>query len=385
MCDRRTPARAPFAALALASASLAWLLCASPAAAVILGVMGDSLSDEYEETSYGSYAENWVEQLASYGGIDVGPTAAEAGEPGGSWDPVRRSGYEYNWALAGATSESLLKKKQHTGLAAQVSPQGIDYAVVAIGANDFHPDNGPYQNIYAGNWTQAEIDDYVNEKLANIETAIDTVLPTGVQLVVANVSDYGLTAAMRILFPSAVGRQRAADAISQLNDAIDASAQARELVVVDLFGSGVAIFGPHDAPKTQLLIGNVAINLLAADTAAGTNPTAAFVDDGIHPNTTLQGIFANSMLAAISMAYGADVTLFSEEEILAHRGIAYGGSDTLLAELGRNYRDFIHDYTPQPPIPVPVLPPWGLAILAALLPAAALAAFRGMIGQPISS
>jgi hypothetical protein len=337
--------------------------------------MGDSLSDEYEETSYGSYAENWVEQLVIYGGVDVGPTAAEAGEPGGSWDPVRRSGYEYNWALAGATSESLLKKKQHTGLAAQVSPEEITYAVLAIGANDFHPDNGPYQNIYAGNWSQSEIDAYVSEKLANINTAIDTVLPTGVHLVVANVSDYGVTATMRVLFPSVVGRQRAADAISQLNDAIDASAQTRRLVVVDLFGSGVAIFGPHDAPRTQLLIGNVPIDLMDSDTADGTNPTAAFVDDGIHPNTTLQGIFANSMLAAMNIAYGANFTLFTEAEILAHRGIAYGGSDTLLAELGTDYSGFIHDYTSSP-VPVPVLPPWSLAILATLLPATALRMLR---------
>ena len=218
MPTRNTVTRVPFAALALASASLAWLLFAPSAAAVKLGVMGDSLSDEYEEQSYGSYAENWVEQLSIYAGIDVGPTAAEAGEPSGSWGPVRRTGYEYNWALAGATSNSLLKKGQHTGLAAQVSPVGIAYAVLAIGANDFHPEQGPYQSIYAGNWSQSEIDEYVAESLANINTAIDTVLATGVHLVVGNVSDYGVTATVRSV-TNPIGRQRVADVISQLNQA----------------------------------------------------------------------------------------------------------------------------------------------------------------------
>ena len=373
MRTRNTVTRVPFAALALASASLAWLLLAPSAAAVKLGVMGDSLSDEYEEVSYVSYAENWVEQLSIYAGIDVGPTAAEAGEPSGSWGPVRRTGYEYNWALAGATSNSLLKKGQHTGLAAQVSPEGIAYAVLAIGANDFHPEQGPYQNIYAGNWSQSEIDEYVAESLANINTAIDTVLATGVHLVVGNVSDYGITATVRSV-TGPIGRQRVADVISQLNQAIDASAQTRELVVVDVFGAGVAIFGPHDDPQTELLIGNVTIHLDQGDTGGG-NPTAAFVEDGIHPNTTIQGIFANAMMAAINIAYGANLTLFTEEQILAHRGIAYGGSDTLLTELGGDYSDFISNYASPLPL-VPVLPPWGLAILASLLLATALGALR---------
>jgi hypothetical protein len=46
--------------------TLCWLLLVGSASAASLGVMGDSLSDEYAETSYGSYAENWLEQLGDY-------------------------------------------------------------------------------------------------------------------------------------------------------------------------------------------------------------------------------------------------------------------------------------------------------------------------------
>jgi hypothetical protein len=65
-----------------------------------LGAMGDSLTDEYAEETY-DYAANWIEQLVLYRGIDVGRTAAEAGQPGGTWGEPRRTGFELNWARSG--------------------------------------------------------------------------------------------------------------------------------------------------------------------------------------------------------------------------------------------------------------------------------------------
>src|ERR1017187_112617 len=95
-----------------------------------LGVMGDSLSDEYFEESYGTYATNWVQQLVVYRGVNVGPTAAPAAQPGGTWGSPRRTGYEFNWALSGDTSADLLTDGQDTGLAAQVSANGITHAAL---------------------------------------------------------------------------------------------------------------------------------------------------------------------------------------------------------------------------------------------------------------
>ena len=56
-----------------------------------LGVMGDSLSDEYFEEGYGTYATNWTEQLVAYRSINIGPTAAQASQPGGTWGMPRRT------------------------------------------------------------------------------------------------------------------------------------------------------------------------------------------------------------------------------------------------------------------------------------------------------
>ena len=325
--------------------------------------MGDSLSDEYGEESYGIYAENWVEQLKIHGLVDLGPTATQAAQPGGTWGEPRRTLYAYNWARSGASSTTLLAGGQHTGLASSVTNDGVQYAVLMIGANDFYPSSAAYQGIYTGSWSTAQIDAFLSSVLANINTALDTVLPTGVQLAIVNVPDYGLTPTVRPLLPDAGGRQRVADAISQLTAQIDATAALRRLPVVDFFGAAVAMFGTHQAPNAELLIGNVAIQLGQNDTAAGGNPTAGFVHDGIHPNTTLQGVIANAISTALNMGYGAGFPIFSEAEILAHRGIAYGGSDTLVAQFG-NYTDYVHNYAGPP---VPALSPGALALLACML------------------
>ncbi len=358
----------------LAGLALGWLLLAGPASAASLGVMGDSLSDEYAEASYGSYADNWVEQLELHAGIDLGPTASEAGEPGGSWGEPRRTGYEYNWARSGASSDTLLSGGQHTGLAAQVVSEGLEYAVLAIGANDFHPAGAAYSNIYNGTWSSAAIQSYVNQRLANIDEALDVVLPTGVELVLVNAPDYGISPTVQAYYPDPAKREQVRDVIAQMNAGILRIAQRRRLVLVDMAGAIVAIFGPHASPNTTLLIGDVPIYLQQSDTSGGGNPTAAFVDDGVHPNTTLQGIIANAVMEALNIAYGAGLSLFSEEEILAHRGLDYGGSDTLPAQLG-DYADYVRNYAFPPPLPALTAP--GLALLCALMLACALAALPG--------
>ena len=69
-----------------------------PAPIFGLGVAGDELSDEYAGQPCGD-ARNWVELLAARG-LNFGPS-------GGYGEP-RGSGYEFNWARAGATSRTLL-------------------------------------------------------------------------------------------------------------------------------------------------------------------------------------------------------------------------------------------------------------------------------------
>ena len=93
-----------------------------------LGVLGDSLSDEYAGEWY-FYARNWVELLAEERGVPLGQTQ--------DWGEPRREGYEYNWARSGATTSSTLlssKGKNCTGDALPALPLGC---APNIGANTF--------------------------------------------------------------------------------------------------------------------------------------------------------------------------------------------------------------------------------------------------------
>jgi len=355
----------------------ALLFAGASAASVKLAVLGDSLSDEYGEESYGAYAKNWVEQLAD-AGVDLGPTAAEAGQPGGSWGLPRRTLYQHNWARSGADTTTLLSGGQHTGVAGDVTSEGVTHAVLFIGANDFFPSGGAYIGIYFGTWSQAQIDSYLAQRVANINTALNALVPTGVPVLVATVPDYGLAPATQAFFTNAASRQAVADVIDDLNLQIHAIAEARQLGVIDINGAAEAIFGPHGSSNTTFEIGNVSIQLLQSDTTGGGNPTAGFVDDGVHPNTTLQGLIANVVMEGLNIVYGTGLTLFSEEEILSHRGIAYGGSDTVAAQLG-SYTDYVTDYTAVEA--VPAFSPGGLALLALTLVLTA-RRFGGMALRP---
>jgi lysophospholipase L1-like esterase len=242
-------------------------------------------------------------------------------------------------------------------------PEGIDYAVMMIGANDFNPLGAAYFNIYNGAWSAAAITSYVNGILANINAALDTVLPTGVPLVLVNAPDYGVTPTVIANYPDASQRQDVADAISELNTGMEAIAMTRGLVYIDFYAATKVIFGEHASPNASISIGAVSVSLSASDTSGGGIPTAGFVDDGIHPNTTLQGIFANTILEALNLGFGAGLTLFTEEEILDHRGIVYGGSDTLEAQYGA-YSDYITIYAgPSVPALSPVGVMWAWLLL----------------------
>jgi lysophospholipase L1-like esterase len=350
-------------------------LLAGEALALKLAVMGDSLSDEYGEDSYGLYAENWVEQLEIYAGIDLGPTASEAGEPGGDWGEPRRTLYQFDWARNGANSYTLLSEGQHTGVSSVVVSDAVDYGVLFIGANDFFPSSAAYLGIYFGTWTQGQIDAHVAGVLANISTVLDEMESAGLPTVILNLPDYGIAPAVAAVLPDAAARQDVTNVIDELNAALHAEAEARGLVIIDIGAALVSIFGTHLSPNTSILVGNVSIDLTGSDTELGAIPTAGFVHDGVHPNTVLQGIVANSIMEALNIGYSTGLTLFTEAEILSHRGIAYGGSDTLNATYG-DYSDYITAYPPPPPSAVPGLNGVGLMLLCGLLTGTALGRTR---------
>jgi lysophospholipase L1-like esterase len=312
----------------------------SQAALGKLGAMGDSLTDEYWDTGVSTYATNWPGLLVMFRGVDMGPTAAQAGT--NTWGSPRNAGYEYNWALSGATSATLLSEGQHTGLAGQAASDGVHTAVLAIGSNDFNPQSSSaYLNIYFNLWSSATIQNYVDQTLTNIETALATVRTAGVSVVVANLLDPGATPAAASVLSNATGRDRVDAAIQSVNAGLKTLAQKYQVPLMDWHGLEKAILGPNTNLYATLTLGNVNLNLRGSDPGPPNSaPTNAFVSDGFHPNTAMQGIFANVVLQALDSGYGAGLALFSEQEILSYALIPYGGSDTLLSQIG-DYTNYV--------------------------------------------
>lgn len=326
--------RRPNAVLAIAVLAASFAPPATAQTLDRLGAIGDSLTDEYDDQDFGAYARNWLELLVEQRGVEVGPTAAQAGQPGGTWNEPRRTGYQDNWARSSADTDTAITQGQHTGLAGGVV-RGVTHAVVFIGNNDFRPglDNSyPYNAIYNGSWTPQQIEAHLDDSIADLGTLITPLENSSYRIAVANAIDFGSTPLVEALFPNAAFRDRVTAVLAEFSSRVRQLAEDRNLTFVDLFSFGKAAFGTNTAPRANLLVGNVAINLNGIADQSGT--TAAFVEDGIHPHTVAQGIIANIWLAALDQHLGACVPPFSEAQLLAHNGLAYGGSDTLVAQIG---------------------------------------------------
>ncbi|RNC82842.1 MAG: hypothetical protein ED559_14050 [Phycisphaera sp.] len=305
-----------------------------------LGAIGDSLSDEYAEEGYGSYSMSWSEILVTERGIDMGPTASDAGV--GDWGEPRRSGYEDNWARFGHTTDDAIATGQHTGAAAGITGRGVSHVVVFLGGNDFGPAHGPYADVYNDSWSQSQIDTYVNQQLAKAETVLDEIDGLGAKILVVNLFDFGAMVSVERNFPDAAGRQRASALYDDFSDGIEDLAMQRGLPVLDMLSLSRAIFGTHDEDFNNLGIAGVNIRLNVK--GDGSRPDRAYVDDGTHPKSTIQGIWCNAIITALNDAYNTGITPLSETEILGLLGLSAAGPDELDARLGS-----LSDYVIVPP------------------------------------
>ena len=281
---------------------------------------------------------NWIEQGAASGAVNFGPI--------GSYGSPRDNGYAYNWAKGGDTSATMFTDGQVSGLTAQIPTAGIDYAVLEIGSDDIGPGGAAYNGIYNGTWTQAQIASKVSSVVSNISTGITDLLATGVKVVVATAADHSLAPGVVAMYPNNAQRQLVSNVVGQINQGIIGVAQHDHLVVADLGAFQIAAMGTDLAMKTSVLVGNVSIDLTQSATSNPSN--AAWIFGGTHPNSTLQGVMANLFAQAVDDGYNAGLPLFSEEQLLAIQGLAYGGSNTLLAQIG-SYSNFVHNFAPTPP------------------------------------
>jgi hypothetical protein len=342
-------------------------------AQVKLGVVGDSLLDEhFDQTGFGvnlGYSKNGFELIVDTGQINAGSI--------GTWGATRNNGYEYNWALAGSTTDSLIGDSQHTNLAAQIGSAGITKAVMIVGSNNLFPylptfaNSGSlgssYETIYEGLASAGQIENIANLAVDDVISAAQTLKNTGVDLIIATAPEYGISPFAKSFYTDPLKRDRVDDVMETYNQRATARLTSEIGVpVVDLYRMTKDIWGDHGAENSFFELGGVQIDLngtggvALADVLNGSfNPAAvtsdtadAFVHDGIHPNTAINGMFANLYLTAFNQEFGDSFALFTEQQMLSNAGSALGAQytgETLSGSLGgKTYSDYIISAVPEP-------------------------------------
>jgi hypothetical protein len=268
--------------------------------------MGDSASDSYRANdnrggAYRPVTFNWLELLVRTGRVDAGPW--------GSFTEPRRIDYARNWARSGATVTTLLSRYQHTGLAAQVAPEGVEFAVLWIGANDFHPNSG-YRDVYTGTVSGAALQRKIDRMIAYTRTAAETVRNAGTNILILPVADYGYQPAMILRYPDPVKRARVSNAIAAVNAGVQQHFAGQPSVVVVSMAESLSIYAQ------PLVVDGVTMNCAAQ----GDHPSYCVLADG-HAGTVLNGLLANLIIGKVNAAFGLGIMPLTQLEILQQAGL----------------------------------------------------------------
>jgi hypothetical protein len=279
-----------------------------------VAVLGDSQSDEYRGDdnrgqNYPSSTLGWVEILQQKRHINFGEW--------GAWDEPRRDGYEYNWARTGATAYSLLMSGQHVGVAEQIKSGKVNVVIVYIGANDFAPfiTHDGYEAIYNDTLSDATLLLKVNRVVADIKTALDTVSAAGdVEVILVKIPDWGNHIGVKVAFPFPNQRERVTKAIDLANRELEVVARERGIPTIDPNVFHRNLLRRDDG---RVVVGDVALEVLMLNN----DPRNIFLEDGVHTGTVFNGLFANHVVRELNRAWGMNVRLLSDEEILSAAGI----------------------------------------------------------------
>jgi lysophospholipase L1-like esterase len=222
-----------------------------------------------------------------------------------SWaQQLAGQGYKHltidNLAVPGTTSASLLAQGQDTAVAALAAEGAVHYAVLIVGANDVE--------AHLGDFLQGDPTPFVQELVANVETALLTVAAAGdVRLAVGTVPDVTLTPSFQqFIPPGSPLQQEIAGAIAAANAGIEGFAASQGVPVIDLAGLGRLAEAP-------LVVGGVQV-------------ANFYSPDGFHPTTVPQGLLGNAVLEAFAGGYDPRIARFrlTDQQLLDEAGIPHG-------------------------------------------------------------
>jgi lysophospholipase L1-like esterase len=269
-----------------------------------IGVMGDSYADEYQfYPPDRATSRNWVEILAATRGLNFGAfSMASRGEP-------RNQGYAYNWARSDASTDDMIARGQHTGLAAQVKSGEVGLVVISIGGNDF------IRALQSPDPLTA-LERMLPRTLSNYRVAVETILAArgDVKVVLTTLSD--IRNLPEFAAPIRAGRLPAAiadaytDAIARFNAQIKAiAASDRRIAILDL---DMATRVANLISRDKLIFGGLCLDRV--------NPSnrldAFFLADSRHLGTMGQGLLATMFLETINHRFDAGIPQLTEREVL---------------------------------------------------------------------
>jgi hypothetical protein len=236
----------------------------------------------------------------------------------------------YDYAYAGASSLSVLQPGDaDSQLIAQARAGNITLALMSIGANDIL---NVFTSVANGSLSGAALAAQETFLVGNIETGVKEVLGAGAKVVMGGLSDLADSPSEASLMADPAAKARVEGAIATMEAQLAAFAATKGIPFVDFFGLEKAVY---DSGHFQ--IGGVNINL----TTAGPDPHN-FFQDSLHAGIAIEGEIANLWLQGMNTAYGTNIPLLTDQEILTEAGIGneYRGETFLAAEPMAQFTDF---------------------------------------------
>jgi len=234
----------------------------------------------------------------------------------------------YVHAVGGATSSDVLVLREPQKVVNPVQAGKVTSATFLVGGDDY-ADAGP--RFINGTLTGSALTTFENQIVTNIETATNIVLNSGIEGFILGSVPYTLgepqAAPLIIQYPAAAIASDAS--VQRVNAQLLTFAESVHIPYVDFYSFG-RLFNGLD----HVTVGGVDITF-----TVGTDPHNFFVDN-VHPGYIGNAMIANLWMEAFNIAYGTDLTLFSDQEMLQMAGISGYTGETFSPTL--DYAGLIH-------------------------------------------
>jgi hypothetical protein len=323
---------------------------------VRIGVIGDSLSDEYQGAVSALPGLTWTEQVQAGSRISLG---VNEDDPSVRGEP-RNDGYSLNWARFGQAALSIQWNQltsdlrvpitlrtdprlqtigsfdaQISGLAAQIAAGEVDVALVWVGHNDL------FIRQYIGYEQDGGQQAFFGALIGRIVTAaiaLRTAASADPQDIKAKVAIVGLAGAASALNPSlsAAAASVGVTFIDSFNTAVNAIVNEQATTgFYDVDGTPLQPFTIVPSPFSATpKAGSLAALAFPGTGPCGFNPatngvgcaTPTYAEafqhyDAVHPNTLYMGVVGNQILSDVNTTWGFAMQTISETQLLDTAGL----------------------------------------------------------------